>query len=197
MPSIIDMLSGALDNSSVAAIGKQLGQDSDVTSKAISAALPMLVGAFSHSAERDGASGLGQALDKKHDGSILDDLTGFISQNDQRDGEGILGHVLGSRQGAASQMLEAASGLSRDQSSSLMATLAPMVMGALGKARRDESLGDANLQSMLAGEAREVGKRAPGMMGALTGLLDADGDGDTDLQDVLKHGMGKLDGLFG
>lgn len=196
MPSIIDMLSGSLDSNAVAAIGKQLGQDSGATSTAISAALPMLVGAFSRSADQDGAAGLGRALDKKHDGSILDDVAGYLSKNDQSDGTGILGHVLGSKQNAASQMLGAASGLGKDQASSLLATLAPMVMGALGKARRDESLGDNNLQDMLSGAARSEAKRAPGMMGALSGLLDADGDGDTDLQDVLKHGVGKLGGLF-
>lgn len=196
MPSVFDMITSSLDSQSVSRISEQLGQDRDTTENAINAALPMLLGAVQKSAQKDGAAGLARALNTRHDGSVLDNMSAFLANNDQSDGAGILKHILGSKQGLAEQALGQVSGVDRGQASSLLATLAPVVLGALGKTKRDSGLADDALPNVLDGETRSLEEKAPGMMSALGGLLDADGDGDTDMSDILAHGARSLKGLF-
>ena len=196
MSSIFDLITSSLDSRSVAKISDQLGQDKNTTEKAINSALPMLLGALQKSTRADNGSGLANALNTKHDGGVLDNLPGFLSKNDQSDGAGILKHILGSKQDAAAKTLQVASGVDKDQASSLLATLAPVVLGALGKTKRESGLADQDLTRVLDGETQSLEKKAPGMMSALTGILDADGDGDTDLTDILARGSKSLGGLF-
>jgi hypothetical protein len=190
------MITSSLDSGAVSQISAQLGQDSDKTRSAIQSALPMLLGAVTRSAHEDNGAGLANALSAKHDGGLLDDVAGYLSKNDQSDGAGILGHVLGSKQDAAAATLQKAAGVDKDKASSLLATLAPIVLGALGKAKRDAGMSGADLTRALDTEALAIESKAPGMMGALTGMLDADGDGDTDLSDLLSKGSGLLGGLL-
>jgi len=194
--SIFEMITSSLDSGAVSQISAQLGQDSDKTRSAIQSALPMLLGAVTRSAHEDNGAGLANALSAKHDGGLLDDVAGYLSKNDQSDGAGILGHVLGSKQDAAAATLQKATGVDKDKASSLLATLAPIVLGALGKAKRDAGMSGADLTRALDTEALAIESKAPGMMGALTGMLDADGDGDTDLSDLLSKGSGLLGGLL-
>ena len=196
MSSLMDLLQATVKDSSISEISRQLGKDEKTTSNAIDAALPMLLGALSRSTKQDDGAGLDRTLATRHDGSILNDVAGYVSKNDQQDGNGILGHILGQNKGIAAQMLGSSSGIGQDKAASLMATLAPVVLGALGKAKADNKLGAGDLTRMLAGESESLQQRAPTMMNAVWGLLDADGDGDTDLMDLVKHGGKGLLGRF-
>ena len=196
MSSILDRLMSSLDDGAVAAIGKQLGKDSTATKSAIDSALPMLMGALQKSARQDNGEGLAQALARKHDGGVLDNVAGYLSQDDGKDGAGILRHILGSKQGVAEAALQATAGVDKDQAANLLTRLAPLVLGAVGKASAENKAAGSDLTQMLDREAETIEKRSPGVMSALSGLLDADGDGDTDLGDLLKLGSGKLGGLF-
>lgn len=197
MASIFDLISSSLDSGAVSQISAQLGQDPDTTRNAINSALPMLLGAVTKSAQADNGAGLANALNSRHDGSLLNDVAGYLSKNDQSDGAGILRHVLGSNQEVAASTLQKAAGVDKEKAAALLATLAPVVLGALGKTKRESGLRDEDLTSVLDGETRALEEKAPGMMSALTGMLDADGDGDTDLSDVLSRGSKMLGGLFG
>ena len=59
----------------------------------------------------------------------------------------------------------------------LLSMLAPLVMGALGKAQRDGKLDPGGLAGMLGGEQQRAADAAPGVMGMLGKFLDRDGDG--------------------
>ncbi len=195
MSSLIDLLSSKLEGGPVARIGEQLGRDARTTQGAINLALPMLLGALKKSTARDGGAGLAHALETKHDGGILDNISGYLLQNDGADGGGILNHVLGSKLDKAAAMLQSASGVNKQQSVSLLTTLAPIVMGALGKARQAGNDG-GQVARMLEQETQVIDARSPGALSALTGFLDADGDGETDLVDLVSHGKNKFGGLF-
>lgn len=196
MSALMDLLQTTIKDSSIDQISAQLGHDPQTTSNAIDAALPMLIGALSSSAGRDSAQGLKRALETRHDGSILDDVGGYVAKNDQADGFGILGHILGSNTDAAAKMLGSASGIGTENAGSLMATLAPVLLGALGKAKSQQDLGAGDLARLLSDETESVKRRSPSMMSAVWGLLDADGDGDTDLMDIVKAGSKGLDSFF-
>ena len=98
----------------------------------------MLLGALTRNASQPGgAEALLGALGK-HDGSVLDDLRNQLPAAADTHGAGILGHVLGARQGAAQQAVAGASGIDASQASAVLAMLAPIVMGALGKMNRQQ-----------------------------------------------------------
>ena len=73
---------------------------------------------------------------------------------------------------------------------SLLAMLAPIVMGIIGRQARSGNMDSGALAGMLRKERQSMEKHATG--GLLGGLLDQDGDGDFDFQDILKRGFKKL-----
>ena len=76
----------------------------------------------------------------------------------------------------------------------LLAMLAPIVMGALGRTRRQAGA-DFGLTDILSGAATQVGQSSPGAS-LIEQILDADHDGSV-IDDVARMGSGLLGGLFG
>lgn len=148
-----------------------------------------------NAAKPEGATALHEARANDHDGSVLNNVTGAVNRTDLTDGNAILGHVLGDRRSAVETGVSKLSGLGGQQVTQLLAMLAPVVMGALGKMQRQQSLDPSGLATALAGERQGLDKVLPNL-GGLAGLLDADGDGQI-LDDVLGKVTGALGGLFG
>ena len=196
MSSLMEMLAGQLSGGNLDQLGSALGTDRDQTGKAVSAALPMLLGALSRNATKgEGAQSLNRALEKDHDGSLLDNLSGFLGQGNTSSGDAILKHVLGGKRQTVETGLSQSTGLGSDGTGKLLAMLAPVVMGALGKQRKEQNLDASGLASMLGQERESITKQVP-EMGMLEGLLDSDGDGDVDAGDLMR-GLGKLGKMFG
>lgn len=122
-----------------------------------------------------GAGALGDLL-----GSVLGGgSTGGSASGKALDGAGILRHIFGDRRSSVEKGLGRTSGLGRDQITKLLILLAPLVMSALAKRKRDRGLDSGGLASDLADERREIEKRAPGLgRGGLGSILDRDGDGE-------------------
>lgn len=196
--SLFEILSQVAGGDTTRTISRQIGADEDTTRKAISAALPTLVTALSrNAAASSGAGNLASALDRDHDGSILDDVAGFLQGGGASSlGDGILGHILGNRRGSVESGIGKASGLNQGQVGQLLALLAPLVMGALGRQKRQEGLGAGDLSTWLQGQSAQIGKQAPGALGAVTSLLDRDGDGQVG-DELMELGGSLLGGLFG
>lgn len=196
MASLFDLLRDQLGTGVLAEVSQRLGADQDQTRQAIGAALPVLLGALARNASRpDGAAALHQALTRDHDGSALDDVTGTMTRGDLRDGDAILGHVLGDRRSAVEQGVSKLSGLDSSRVTQLLAVLAPVVLGALGRIQRQQRLDPAALATTLAGERQGLERAAP-RLGGLTALLDADNDGQV-ADDLLGTLRGALGGLLG
>jgi hypothetical protein len=194
--SLLDMLTDQLAGERTAQIGRQLGTDEGTAGKAIAAALPLLMGALAKNASRsEGADSLAGALDRDHDGSVLDDLGGFLSSPDTRSGDGILRHTFGERRGAVEQEVGRRTGLDAGSIAQLLPILAPIVMGALGKAKRQDSLDSGGVVSMLSGEQRRADSMSSGTSDMLTMLLDSDRDGSV-ADDVAEAGIGFLGKLL-
>ncbi|WP_395374174.1 DUF937 domain-containing protein [Marinicella sp. W31] len=197
MSQIMDMITSQLGSGLMDQVASKIGGNSDNTQRAVAAALPLLLGALRRNAKSEnGAASLNNALQRDHDGGILGNLGGLLtSQDNQSVGSKILGHVLGSKQNNVSRQLGQATGLGDQNAGQLLSMLAPVVMGALGKAKRESSLSASGLQDLLNSERSELKRRQP-QMGALESMLDSDGDGDVDMKDVLSKGSGLLGAFF-
>jgi len=198
MPSVLETLSQQLGGGLLPQVSKMIGTDEKTAGNAVAMALPMLFSAMArNTAKPEGAAALAQALDKDHDGSLLDNLSGFLGGAATGPGDGILRHVLGARRPVVENGLSKATGLDAATIGKLLMTLAPVVMAALGKAKRQGGLDPTGIAGLLSQERTEVERKAPAEMGLLGGLLDADGDGDVDMGDIAKRGLGSLGKLFG
>jgi hypothetical protein len=193
---LFDLLTQTLGGNAVGQMSRQLGADEGTTSKAISTALPMLLGALTRNASAgSGAESLTRALTKDHDGSILGDLSGFLGDASAGSGAGILRHVLGGRRQTVESAVSRSSGLDLASVGKLMTMLAPVVMGALGQVRQQQGLDARGVSSLLQGEMKQAQRQGNVDLGLLS-LLDADGDGSV-VDDVAKLGGGILGKLFG
>lgn len=176
--SLLNALTQQIGGQVLTGLAKNLGIDEGVAGVAVSAAIPMIVGALAkNSATEDGAASLSNALQKDHDGSILDNLGGFLSQSDNGPGGAILGHVFGQKRGGIESALGQMAGLEQGQAGNLLENLAPVIMGQLGKTQRSQGLNPADLAGLLAGETTQAKEAGSPMMDMLGKIMDQDGDG--------------------
>ncbi len=77
------LLSEALGGDTISRISQTLGKDESATGAAVQSALLILLGAMANnSSTPDGAASLLGALDRDHDGGVLDDIGGFLGNFD-------------------------------------------------------------------------------------------------------------------
>ncbi len=204
--NLMNLLQGSLSEGMIDQLSQQIGgADKQKTAAAASGIVNTLMGALAKNAEStEGAQSLNNALERDHDGSILNDVIGMLSGQQAQaqnsgmlNGSGILNHVLGNKQSGAVQMISQLSGLDSDKTGSLMTMLAPVVMGALGKTKREQGLDMAGIASLLSGtvSAERANTNNPAIDMAMK-FLDSDGDGSV-VDDVASIGMKMLGGLFG
>lgn len=141
-----------------------------------------------------GGGGLGGLM-----GAVMGAMGGGQPQGAQRspldNGAAILGHVFGQAQPRAAAGVARASGLDSGAAARLMAMLAPMLMGTLGQATQTQGLDAGGLSDLLGQVTRGFGGQGGGVPKAVGSLLDSDGDGDVDAQDLLAAGS-KMFGSF-
>lgn len=177
MDDLMQAIAAQLQGGAMTQLSNQLGTDSRSTQNAVQAALPVLLGALAkNSASSGGADALSSALDRDHDGSILDDLGGFLGGGAGTDGAAILGHVLGARQPTVQAGIGKATGLGSDQIGQLLQMLAPVVLGYLGRQKRQQGLNAGTLGELLGTQSAQAQAQSPAL-GALASLLDRDDDG--------------------
>ncbi|MCB0564898.1 MAG: DUF937 domain-containing protein [Phaeodactylibacter sp.] len=201
--NLMDLLQGSLSSGMVDQLSQQLGgADKQQTAAAASGIVTTLMGALAKNASTtEGAQALNNALERDHDGSILEDVMGMLTGNAQvnndrmLNGSGILNHVLGNKQSGAVDMISKLSGLDSSKTGSLMTMLAPVIMGALGKTKQQQGLDVAGIASLLSGTVSAQKQQNP-TMNLVTSFLDADGDGSI-VDDVANMGMKILGGFFG
>jgi hypothetical protein len=135
MAELTDSLTQLLEGQT-SQISQRIGADEAQTRTAVDAAVPALLAALSQDAER--GSGLKSAIERDHDGAIIDQLSEYLGGTASlgprtTNGSGILEHTLGDRQPDVQQALSAKSGLDMATIGRLLTLLAPIVMGMLGK----------------------------------------------------------------
>lgn len=195
--SLTDDLLNQLQGPQLAQIGQQLGLSESKASDAVSAALPLLIGALGRNAgQPQGAEALFGALQRDHAGldlgSVLGSVLGGGGQGDQ-----ILGHIFGDRQETAAQGLGNVAGLGSNQASSLLKILAPIVLAYLAKrmfAQDDAGASPQALGNVLGQERQRIQQQDSLGGGLLGAVLDQDGDGQLGLSDLMKLGGGLLGG---
>lgn len=193
MFSLQELLGQDQGDAAVQEISSNVGAEPSMVNTAIQAALPMLISGLANNASTpEGAESLNTALDNDHaGGGILDNLGGLAGMifggqqasapPRQADAGGILGHILGSNQGAVAQQVSNQTGLGMGQVAQILMFLAPIVMGYLGKQKQQQGVGADGLGGLLGG-LMGGGQAAPqssgnAVMDMASNVLDRDRDG--------------------
>ena len=191
----LEALLGLLQGQDIGNLASQVGGNEGETKNGVMAALPAMLAALGkNTGTEKGAEELNNALEKKHDGSILNNLSGYLSNPDLKDGAGILNHLFGNQTSNVANAVSQSSGLDTNGSMKMLQMLAPILMGILGQQKKQNNLdakGLGNLTSMLASNfGSEAG--TSGIMETVTNLLDANKDGN-----VVDDIMGMVGKFFG
>ena len=180
MNAITQMITQQLGGSASRAIAQKFGISETTANTAIQMAIPLILAALARNASQpQEAQNLHQAIATDHDGSIFNNLMGYLGNPQSANGTGILGHVFGSQQPAIENNLAQATGMDQSSAAGLLATVAPLVMGSLGQAQQQNGLDASGLSNLLNSQKDQAQANAPDAMGMLSSMLDQNKDGNT------------------
>lgn len=185
MNAITQIITQQLGGNAARTIAQRFGISETTANTAIQIGVPLILAALARNASQpQEAQNLHQAVATDHDGSIFDNLTGYLQNPQSANGAGILGHVFGSQKPAVENNLAQATGIDQSSAGSLLETLAPLVMGSLGRAQQQNGLDASGLSDLLNNQQQQAQANAPGAMSMLSSLLDQNKDGSSmdDLQ---------------
>lgn len=192
MNFITQMITQQVAGVAARALSQRLGVSEATAERAVQIAVPLILAALARNAARpEGAQELHQAVNNDHDGSIFDNVAGYLGNPQAAaNGAGILGHVFGEQQGAIQNNLAQAAGIDPNAAGSILETVAPLVMGAVGQTQRQNDLDAGGLSDFLDTQRQQTEAAAPDLMGALNSMLDSNRDGS------MTDDVGRLLGKF-
>ncbi len=175
--NLTDLLSGPAGKLLLGNLKSQVGLDDKQASNAIGVALPAILSGLNKNAQTaKGAESLNKALESKHDGGILKNLSTILGNTSslQEDGNGILDHIFGSKKNSVQAAAAKEAGISTDKMGVLFSILAPVVMGYLGNEKKKTKADASGLESIIGGLlSSSTGSKssAGGIMDMVGGLL--------------------------
>ena len=148
---ILSMLTKQLsDPKALEELGKKAGARPDQTQKLAQDALPTLLKTLQQNASTPaGAESLNKALEDHKDDKV-EDIFSFLKNVDTNDGAKMLQHIFGNKNETVQKELAQKAGMDTNQVSSLLTQLAPLVLGALGKQKKEQS-GGSDVKNLLGG----------------------------------------------
>jgi len=178
MSAISEMITQQVAGRVASQIAPRLGINENTARTAVTIAVPLILAALArNAAQPQGARELHQAVTQDHDGSVLDNLMGYLGNPAAANGAGILRHTLGGQRPTVENNLAQATGLDQNSAGSLLEMVAPLVMGAIGRQQQENGLDPQGLSQYLGDQQQQVENADPGLMGALNSMLDSNRDG--------------------
>jgi hypothetical protein len=178
--NLVSLVTQFLTPEMIGRIASALGFDRSPTQKAIIAAIPAILAAFSKVAvQPSGAQKLADVA--KQQSSALDSFANMLGKGGQsffiEQGSQLLSSLLGGRdQNALAQAIGKFAGLGQDGAGSLLGMLAPVVMGTIAQHQGARPLDASGISSLLASQKDNIAAALPAGFSNLlggTGLLDA------------------------
>lgn len=178
--NIIDAVKSQLGDAALGQLGSLIGESQDKTKAATGATVPALLASLSNLASKpEGANQLFSALGKQDPGLLgnFANLLGSQGNAVAQQGNSLLGTLLGDNQlGSLVGALAKFAGLGQGSTSSLIGTLAPLLLGVLSKHSQSQGLNASGLAGLLSGQKQNIlGAMPPGLGSALGGVSGLSG----------------------
>lgn len=148
--SLIDLITGSAGND----VAQQAENKFGISKKQIIALLAVsapLVISYLRKKSQDSkeAEALNNALDRDHNGSILNDPSQIEAR--QQEGNSILDHIFGGNKATVENQLSQNTGISMDKIGPVLAMLAPLIMGYIGQQKQANNVNSGGLGDLLGG----------------------------------------------
>ena len=180
MNAITQAITQQVAGGAIRAMAGRIGISESTANTAVQLAVPLILAALARNAAQPaGAEDLHQAIQKDHDGSIFDNLSGYLGNPESANGSGILSHVFGGQQPAVAGNLSQATGLDQNSAASLLEMVAPLVMGAVGQQQQQNGLDVSGLSNLLNEQQQQAEATSPDFMSSLNSMLDQNKDGSS------------------
>jgi hypothetical protein len=148
--SLIDLLTGNTGNEVAQQAENKFGVNRNQILALLAVAAPLVISYLrKKSQDSNEAEALNNALDKDHDGSILNDSSQLEAR--QAEGGSILSHIFGGEKQNVENQLSQNTGISIDKIGPVLAMLAPVIMGYIGKEKQQNNVGAGGLGDLLGG----------------------------------------------
>ncbi|MGN7708926.1 DUF937 domain-containing protein [Chryseobacterium sp. 22543] len=148
--SLIDLLTGNTGNQVAEQAENKFGIGKNQVIALLAVATPLIISYLRNkSQDAKEAEALNNALDKDHNGSILDDASQIEAR--QAEGGSILDHIFGGQKSTVENQLSQNTGISIDKIGPILAMLAPVVMGYIGQQKQQSNVGAGGLGDLLGG----------------------------------------------
>lgn len=194
--SLIDLLTGNTGTQVAEKAENKFGISRNQILALLAVAAPLIISYLRNkSQDAKEAEALNNALDKDHDGSILND----VSQAESREGEGnsILNHIFGGDKQNVENRLSQNTGISIDKIGPVLAMLAPVIMGYIGREKQQNNVGAGGLGDLLGGILGNASNQAQGqqssplndILGSVLGGNSSQSSGNP-LNDILGSVLG-------
>jgi outer membrane protein OmpA-like peptidoglycan-associated protein len=185
-PSLLGTIEEYLSADIVQRAAAFLGETPANTEKAVQSGVPAVLGGLIQQASTtDGAEGLLALVNKATQSTAGAGLTGLLSSGASMEeaaetGQSLLASVFGGKLSAIADLIASSSGIKSSSASSLLAMLAPLVLGIVGREAATRGGGVSGLMSLLMSQKSEVMSFLPSGLSSLVaglGVLGAGGLG--------------------
>jgi len=198
--NLLDLAKQVLTNEVVGKLNNQMPQvPQQNTQTAANLVMSTLMGALAKNTQSDqGLEGLLGALNKNHNGGLMDNLGDFLggkmASDKSTDGMGILSHLFGGKIFDVVELISKGSGIDRNNSMGLLMKLAPVALSMLGKVKQQNNYQGNDLRALLQNTVQQERQQKP-ETSLIEKLLDKDGDGSIK-GEVMQMGMKALGSFF-
>ncbi len=138
--SLIDLITGTAGNQVAEQAENKFGISKNQIIALMAVAAPVIISYLRKKSNDDPqeAEALNNALDKDHDGSILNDPSQVEAR--QQEGGSILSHIFGGEKANVENQLSQNTGISMDKIGPILGMLAPLIMGYIGKQKQQSGV---------------------------------------------------------
>ncbi len=213
--SLIDLITGNAGNQVASQAENKFGISKNQIIALLAVAAPLVISYLRKKSQEDPneAEALNNALDRDHDGSILENPSQVEAR--QQEGGSILDHIFGGQKATVENQLSQNTGISMDKIGPILAMLAPVIMGYIGKQKQSNGVtsggGLGDLLGGILGGAQSQVQAEPSnplneILGSVLGGSQASNSGNP-LNDILgsvlgggnqqQQSQGGLGGLLG
>lgn len=138
--NLIDLITGNAGNQVASQAENKFGISKNQIIALLAVAAPLVISYLRKKSQEDPneAEALNNALDKDHDGSILDNPAQVEAR--VQEGGSILDHIFGGQKAQVENQLSQNTGISMDKIGPVLAMLAPLIMGYIGKEKQSNGV---------------------------------------------------------
>ena len=197
--SLIDLITGNAGDQVASQAENKFGISKNQVIALLAVAAPLVISYLRKKSQDDPneAEALNNALDKDHDGSILDNPSQVEAR--QAEGGSILSHIFGSDKANVENQLSQNTGISMDKIGPILGMLAPLIMGYIGKQKQSSGVtSGGGLGDLLGGILGNANEQAQGqstnpindILGSVLGGGSSSADSGNPLGNILASVLG-------